>query len=99
MSTYDRAYVRLLILQILEKQPQYQAHQETVLKALREQGFTLSRDHLFIELAWLEGVADAIVDRMSSSIHIALLTPAGLEIAQGVVEIPGIDRPLPGQAI
>lgn len=98
MSTYDRAYVRLLILQILEKQPQYQAHQETLLQALREQGFTLSRDHLFIELAWLEGVADAIVDRMSGSVHIAILTPTGQEIAQGIVEVPCISRPAPTQA-
>jgi len=99
MATYDRAQVRLLILLILQKQSQYQAHQETLLKALTSQGFTLSRDHLHIELAWLENTADAIVDRMSGSVHIALLTPAGLEIAQGVVEIPGIDRPLPGQAL
>ncbi len=99
MATYDRAQVRLLILLILQKQPQYQAHQETLLKALREQGFALSRDNLHIELAWLENTADAIVDRLSGAVHIALLTPAGLEIAQGVVEVPGIDRPLPGQAL
>ncbi len=99
MATYDRAQVRLLILLILQKQPQYQAHQETLLKALRDQGFALSRDNLHIELAWLENTADAIVDRLSGAVHIALLTPAGLEIAQGVVEVPGIDRPLPGQAL
>ncbi|MDP1664121.1 MAG: hypothetical protein Q8L79_03265 [Methylobacter sp.] len=99
MATYDRSQVRLLILLILQTQSQYQAHQETLLKALSAQGFTLSRDNLHIELAWLENTADAIVDRMSGSVHIALLTPAGLEIAQGVVEIPGIDRPLPGQAL
>lgn len=97
MTHYNRAYVRLLIVLFLEKQPQYQAHQEMLLQALREQGFTLSRDHLHIELAWLESVADAIVDRMSGSVHIAILTPAGQEIAQGIVEVPGISRPAPTQ--
>lgn len=97
MANYDRANVRLLILLILERQTQYQAHQETLLKALREQGFTLSRDNLHIELAWLENTADAIVDRTSGGVHIAVLTPAGLEIAQGVVEVPGIARPWPFQ--
>ena len=95
MSSYNRAHVRLLILQILEKQPQYQAHQETLLQSLREQGFALSRDHLHIELAWLDSVADAVIDRASSSVHIAVLTPTGQEIAQGLVEVPGILRPFP----
>jgi len=95
MANYDRAYVRLKILQILEKQPQYQAHQETILRDLRDQGFTLSRDHLHIELAWLENNADAIVDRASGGVHIAVLTPDGQEIAQGIVTVPGIARPAP----
>lgn len=99
MANYDRAQVRLLILLILQRQTQYQAHQETLLKALSAQGFTLSRDNLYIELAWLENTADAIVDRMSGSVHIAVLTPVGLEIADGVVELPGIARPLPFQAV
>lgn len=95
MSTYNRAHVRLLMLQALEKQPQYQAHQETLLQVLRDQGFTLSRDQIHIELAWLEQNADALVDRLSGGVHIAMLTPTGQEIAQGIATVPGIARPLP----
>lgn len=95
MTNYDRAHVRLLILQALEKAPQYQAHQEALLNSLRQQGYVLSRDYLHIELAWLEGVADAIVDRQSGGVHIAMLTPTGQEIAQGVTTVPGITRPAP----
>lgn len=95
MNTYNRVQVRLLILQILEQQTQYQAHQETLLQALRDQGFTLSRDQLHIELAWLEQNADAIVDRLSGGVHIAMLTPTGQEIAKGIAHVPGIARPLP----
>jgi len=95
MANYDRAKARLLILQALEKKPQYQADQETILKFLRERGFVLSRDYLHIELSWLEVTADAIVDRTSGGVHIAMLTPEGLEIVLGIVDVPGISRPAP----
>lgn len=97
MSTYDRSHARLLILQTLEKAPQYQAHQETLLTALREQGFALNRAQLHIELAWLEENADALVDRHAGGVHIAVLTPTGQEIAQGLATVPGVLRPFPGQ--
>jgi len=95
MNHYDRAHARLLILQALEQAPQYQAHQESLLSALKTKGFALNRAQLHIELAWLEENADAIVDRSSGGVHIAMLTPNGQEIAQGLAVVPGILRPFP----
>ncbi len=94
MANYDRAKARLLILQALEKKPQYQADQETILKFLAEHHLVLSRDYLHIELAWLDA-ADMLVDRQSRSVHIAMLTPDGLEVVQDIVQLPGIARPAP----
>ena len=94
----DRAHIRLLVLQALETSPQYTANQETLIKALKGQGFAVSRDQLHIELAWLENNADAIVDQVSGGVHIATLTLTGQEAAQGVVVVPGIARPFPGRA-
>lgn len=93
---YNRPHVRLLILQALEHAPGYQAHQETVLTALREQGFALNRAQLHIELAWLDENADALVDRQCDGVHIAVLTPTGSEIVQGLTTVPGVMRPFPG---
>jgi len=95
MMNYHRDHARLLILQALEQAPGYQAHQESLLAALSGQGFVLSRAQLHTELAWLEDNADALVDRRVGGVHIALLTPAGQELAQGLATVPGVMRPFP----
>lgn len=90
-----RENMRLLILQVLAKQPQYVANQEVIIKELRSQGYVLSRDMLHIELSWLENNANAIVDTVTGGVHIATLTNDGFEIADGTVVMPGIMRPIP----
>lgn len=95
MASYSRAFVRLLLLQALFKAPQYRAHQEALLKTLAEQGSVLSRDDLHIELSWLEN-ADCVVLQITGGVYIATLTFDGEEIAQGIKQLPGVDRPRPG---
>lgn len=81
----------------LRRHPGYMANQETLLAALRGMGHALNRDQLHIELAWLDQVADALVDQVSGGVHIATLTGDGLEVAEGLRDIPGIRRPRPGE--
>ncbi|WP_020160534.1 VpaChn25_0724 family phage protein [Methylobacter marinus] len=93
----NRADLRLLILQLLRNQPGYMAHQEVLVGQLRERGHAINRDQLHIELSWLDQVADAIVDKVSGGVHIATLTGDGLDVVDGVREIPGIRRPRPDE--
>ena len=93
---YPREHCRLLILQVLEKAPGYQAHQETLLASLRGQGFALNRAQLQIELVWLEENADAVAVRQVGGVSIAVLTPTGQEVALGLATVPGVMRPIPG---
>ena len=91
----NRADVRLHILMILCEMSGYTANQETLIKKLAERGIVLSRDKLHIELAWLDQVADAIVDKVSGGVHIAVLTGDGMDVCFGAMTIPGIRDPRP----
>jgi len=91
----NRQLLRLLILQLLHQQQGYVANQEVLLAKLREYGHAINRDDLHIELAWLDKSADAIVDHVSGGVHIANLTGDGLEVVEGLRDIPGISRPRP----
>lgn len=90
---YDRDHCRLLILQALDKASGQQLHQESLLTMLDKNGYTLSRAQLHIELAWLEENAEAIVDRDTDGVHIALLTVTGEELARGQATLKGVRRP------
>ncbi|MDI1278033.1 ArsR family transcriptional regulator [Methylobacter sp.] len=97
MAVNPRSDARLLILRALYKQPGYVANQEVLLAKLRELGYPFTRDVLHIELAWLDQVADVIVDQVSGGVHIATLTGDGLDVVEGLREIPGIRRPRPDE--
>ena len=97
MAVNPRADLRLLILRILRDQAGYVVNQEVLLARLRDLGHALNRDTLHIELAWLDQVADVIVDQVSGGVHIATLTGDGLDVVEGLREIPGIRRPRPDE--
>jgi hypothetical protein len=99
MADNNRADLRLIILRLLYGQPGYVANQEVLLAKLRDLGYAVNRDQLHIELAWLDQVADAIVDKVSGGVHIATLTGDGLEVVEGSRAIPGIRRPRPEELI
>ena len=94
---YSRPDVRLAILKLLSVAPAYTANQETLLVNLRVKGFALNRDQVKIELSWLEGQANAITDHPIGGVHIATLTQDGMEIIEGLIDIPGISKPQPGE--
>ncbi len=90
-----RADLRLRILLILQLQNAYTANQEVLIAKLRAEGYTLNRDLLQVELAWLDEIADAVVDRTTGGVHIVTLTGNGLEHVEGARAIPGIRCPRP----
>jgi hypothetical protein len=97
MAEHNRTDLRLLILQQLRSQSGYVANQEVLLTKLRELGHAINRDQLHVELAWLDQVADAVVDQVSGGVHIVTLTGDGLDVVEGLREIPGIRRPRPDE--
>lgn len=93
----DRSEIRLQILLILGGQVGYVANQEVLLTKLKDKGFILTRDQLHIELAWLDKTAEAIVDMISSGVHIATLTGDGLDVIEGALVISGIRKLRPNE--
>lgn len=91
----NREDLRLKILQVLKKEPAYTAHQETLIFALKQQGFVINRDQLHIELAWLDKNADCLINQVVGGVHIATLTGTGLEVVEGLQVIPAIRAPRP----
>jgi hypothetical protein len=97
MADSNRADLRLLILQQLYSRSGGTANQEVLLTNLKKLGHAINRDQLHVELAWLDKVADAIVDQVTGGVHIATLTGDGFDVVEGVREIPGIRRPRPDE--
>jgi hypothetical protein len=91
----NRELLRLKILQVLKKEHAYTAHQETLIYALKKLGFVINRDQLHVELAWLDKNADCLVNQLCGGVHIATLTGTGLEVVEGLQEIPAIAKPRP----
>ena len=95
--SYDREEIRLQILLILAVQPAYTANQVHLGRQLALHGYSIPRDTLIVELAWLEEMAEAIVDRDVDGVHIATLSDDGAEHLTGTRIIPKIRRPSPGE--
>lgn len=93
----DRSELRLQILLALKVQQAYDANQETLLKHLSQRGFAITRNQLHIELSWLESQADALVARDVQGFWSANLSGTGLEIAEGLITIPGIRKLRPDE--
>lgn len=96
---FKLADIRLLILQCLSRQPAYMANQQVLLFALNEFGHGISHDLLYVELAWLEQVANVLVDRTVGEVHVAQLNNEGLDVVNGCRMIPGIRNPMPFELI
>lgn len=97
MSQIDRQNLRLVILQILYKQPGYVANETVIQMALKQHGIVVNRDQLHLELSWLDASVDCLVDQISGGVHIANLSGNGMEVVEGSQNIPGIRRPRPDE--
>ncbi|MFA6700964.1 MAG: hypothetical protein WCS28_12450 [Thiomicrospira sp.] len=97
--SFKQADIRLLILQCLSRQPGYMANQQVLLFALNELGHGIGHDLLYVELAWLQQVANVLVERIVGEMHVAQLNNDGLDVAIGKRMIPGIRYPLPFELI
>ena len=86
---------RLTVLRFLAQQNDWSLNEFVVQTALKQMAHTFSRDQVRTELAWLKE-QDLISIKENSGVQVAKLTHRGEEAAKGIITVPGVKRPSPG---
>lgn len=86
---------RITILRSLEDAPKYTSNISLIVQILHAVGIGYTRDQAMGELKWLEEQA-LVTTSDHNGFTIVTATQRGVEVAQGVVQHPGIKRPGPG---
>ncbi len=93
-ATLKTENLRLVVVKALAEDAGYE-HNETVLHSIVDQfGHNISRDRLRTELAWL-AEQGLIALRDVAGYQVARLTGRGVDVAEGNVIVPGVQRPRP----
>ncbi|MGE4501969.1 MAG: hypothetical protein AB7D03_03765 [Thiomicrospira sp.] len=90
-ETFTVEHQRRLILEVLAQQPQYTQNQLLIKQALYMQGQGVSIDKVMTHLAWLAEQGAVTLDSFGG-FSVAKLTARGLDIAQGLADVPGIAK-------
>lgn len=85
---------RSQILQILAASSGYRANQFLIQSALDSFGYVVSLDRVKADIAWLVE-QDLVSADSTAGIQVPKLTGRGLDVAQGRVDHPGVQRPRP----
>ena len=89
-----REHARIAILRLLDDAPRYTSNVSMMTDLLRAYGIDYTRDQVTGEVHWLreQGL-------VTTEDHVGFLvvtaTVRGLEVAQGVITYPGVQRPRP----
>ena len=87
---------RLAILRFLEEERDYAMNTSTLQSALRVIGHSVTRDTVESDAAWLDEQGLARRSTVEgTSVTVLTVTQRGIEVAQGLAEHPGVDRPMP----
>jgi len=86
---------RLLILQRLQSETDYTAHEHLLREGLTEFGHRVSADQMRGHLAWLD--EQGLIVLAAGRIVVATLTLRGEDAATGAARVPGVARPRPGE--
>lgn len=86
---------RLTILRILHEGQGYSVNSAIVADSLPLWGFTVSRDKVHADFAWLAEQGLVEVEERGS-VHVAQLTQRGADVANGRATCPGVKRRGPG---
>lgn len=93
LITEDR---RLVILRLLNEQPDYSLNSSLMQSALFQFGHSVSRDVVRSDFAWLAEQQLLTVDQLSNELYLAKINNRGVDVAVGLAIVPGIKRPGPG---
>lgn len=96
-SEHEARFRRREILQILAADCDYTCNEALLRTMLAERGYQASSDRLRTDLAWLAEQGLVRV-RELGDLQIATVLAAGVDVATGLVNAPGVQRPDPGRA-
>jgi len=85
---------RLMILQMLAADSDYSANDSLLQQLLASQGNGVSLDVLRMDLAWLRELGLLLI-RDLPGCKVATLRGRGVDVANGLAQVPGIARPRP----
>lgn len=91
-------HLRLTILRTLAEQNDYRLNASLIRDILRQLGFTLSKDQVRTELAWLEEQKLLSLEEVMG-LTVAQISERGLDGASGTLHQPGVARPSPGSPL
>jgi hypothetical protein len=100
MNKVHEIYVqsrRLATLRLLSERPGYEVNTSVLHAALDALGFNSSRDVVEGECAWLAENGLVQVEKLDDSVVVVRLASRGLDVVQGNVVHPGVDRPHPSR--
>lgn len=86
---------RLRLLQLLENEHRYSAHESRLQEGLDIFSHAVSADQVRTDVAWLEEQG-LVKSRDVGGMVIAELTRRGLDVGRGRTIVPGVKRPEPG---
>ena len=86
---------RLVLLRALESAAQYKANALLLQRYCVAIGHAVTTDRMQHDLAWLHEQGLVTLET-AHGIKIATLTARGLDVAQGLATVPGVQRPTPG---
>ena len=95
-SDFQTAGRRLCILRILSRRTQFTTNEYSLNDELKgAYGHIVSTDRLHNDLAWLDE-QDVVVLQTPRAGRIVTLTTRGSDVANGLAEVPGVEKPRPG---
>lgn len=100
MGAYEdklREHARLAILRFLEGAPRYTSNVSMLKELLPDVGISLSADQIATEARWLEEQGFVTCDEHQAGFLIVEATLRGVDVALGVIHVPGVKRPRPGE--
>lgn len=90
-----REHARIAILRMLEEAPKYTSNVAMITALLQDFGIGFTRDQVAGEGAWLEEQGLVTRTELASGLLVITATQRGLDVAQGIVRHPGVQRPGP----
>jgi Fe2+ or Zn2+ uptake regulation protein len=96
MHEHWKGHLRLTLLRLLAEQAGYQANSSILTTAAdHSAGFTVSRDQVRTELAWLSEQGLVSTRSILDGLMVAKLTERGADVAAGRAVVPGVQKPGP----
>jgi hypothetical protein len=96
-TTFMTESRRLALLGGLRASHQWRANDALLQRWCEQMGHAVSTDRVVADLAWL-AEQDLVSTQAVDGLTVATLTQRGLDVANGLAQVPGVQRPQPGHA-